>query len=165
MGSGFPCEKRRDGEINEKNWAGKRDPRSLLGTLHHLLACHWIRIATIVTHLFQERLSYKRGKSLRDNVAGYLYIITGMVVFTVAWVNHKVFECAGGKKQHKRISSFFLVPCCWITLNLNQFKTKLLLPINYANRHCGIIMLLQRLWEQPLSKQLYTSLFKPHPDM
>ena len=24
------------------------------------------------------------GKSLRDNVAGYLYIITGMVVFTVA---------------------------------------------------------------------------------
>ena len=34
VGSGFPSEKGRDGGINEKNWAGKRDLRSLLGTLH-----------------------------------------------------------------------------------------------------------------------------------
>ena len=73
MGSGFPCEKGRDGGINEKNWAGKRDLRSLLGTLynqHHphlyfscvswryvrmilFLADHW----TSTIHTTQEELN------------------------------------------------------------------------------------------------------------
>ena len=44
-----------------------------------------------------------------------------MVIFTVVWMNHKVFQC-GGNKQHKHAYSFFLVPCCWITMNLNQAK-------------------------------------------
>ena len=31
----------------------------------------------------------------------------------------KVFQPGGGK-QHKHVYSFFLFPCCWITLNPNQ---------------------------------------------
>ena len=31
-------------------------------------------------------------------------------------------EPRGGKKQHKHMYLFFLVPCCGITLNLNQSK-------------------------------------------
>ena len=52
------------------------------------------------------------------------------VVFTVAWLKLKVFQCRGRKQhKHKHMYSFFLVPCCWITFNLNLRKAKLLLPI------------------------------------
>ena len=44
-----------------------------------------------------------------------------MLFFTVAWFNLEVFP-RGGRKQHKRAYSSFLVPCCWITLKLNQAK-------------------------------------------
>ena len=50
-----------------------------------------------------------------------------MVVFAVAWLNLKVFQ-RGRRKQHKHVYSF-LVPYCWITLNLNQAETYHLLPI------------------------------------
>ena len=42
-----------------------------------------------------------------------------MVVFTVAWLNVEVFQ-RDGREQHKKAYSYFLVPCCWIILSLNQ---------------------------------------------
>ena len=48
---------------------------------------------------------------------------------------------------------FFLIPCHWIALNLNQTKAKLLLPIVPI----GIVAYAFTLFVgQPLSKQLYT---------
>ena len=44
-----------------------------------------------------------------------------MVIFKVAWLNLTVF-LRGEQKQHKHVYSFFLVPCRWITMNLNQAK-------------------------------------------
>ena len=54
-----------------------------------------------------------------------------MVIFTVAWLNLKVFQSAE-RKQHKQAYSFFLFPCCWINLP-QSCKTTLLLPIMYID--------------------------------
>ena len=64
----------------------------------------------------------RTGKTLRDNLESY----HGQWWFLRLLLNLKVFQ-HGGRKQHKHMYSFFLVPCCWITLNLNQ--AKLLLPL------------------------------------
>ena len=54
--------------------------------------------------LFGEKLSYKWGKAY----VTMLQIIMGkLVVLTVAWLNHKVFQ-RGGKEQHKHMYSSFL---------------------------------------------------------
>ena len=49
-----------------------------------------------------------------------------MVDFTVT-MNLKVFHRAR-RKQHKHMYLFFLVPCCWIALNLNQAKPNAYYP-------------------------------------
>ena len=57
-----------------------------------------------------------------------------MVVFTVAWVNLKVFQ-RGGKKQHKhQYSCFLLVLVAKITLKLNQAT----LTTHNTNWHCRV---------------------------
>ena len=73
-----------------------------------------------------------------------------MVVFMVAWVNHMVFH-HDGRKQHKQMYSFFLVPCCWIALT--SIKHSQTLTTHNANRHCWVH--LYTFAGQPLSKQLY----------
>ena len=78
-----------------------------------------------------------------------------MVVFTVAWVNLKVFQ-RGGKKQQTRIRSFsFLVAESPLTL-IEQSKT---LTTHNANRHCRVRI--YTFVRQPLSKQLYRDMLTP----
>ena len=96
--------------------------------------------------LFRERLSYKRWKAH----AKMSKVIMGNGVFTIAWANLKLFQ-RGGRKQHRHMYSFFLVPCCWIILNLNQASQTL--TTHNANRHCRVRF--NTFVGQPLSKQLY----------
>ena len=83
------------------------------------------RQATLDIQLFRVRSFYKRGKAYATWQCRKLLWV--MVVFTVAWVNLKVFQ-RGGRKQRKHVFVFFF-PCCWITLNLNQVKPNSHLPI------------------------------------
>ena len=78
-------------------------------------------------------------------------VIMGNGFNTVVWVKLKVFQC-GARIQHRHTYSFFLVPCCWITFNLNLRKAKLSLPI----MPIGIVAYAFTLsWDNLLSKQLY----------
>ena len=102
----------------------------------------------------------RTGKTLRDNLESY----HGQWWFLRLLLNLKVFQ-HGGRKQHKHMYSFFLVPCCWITLNLNQSKPSTNYDQNQAltsynaNRHCRIVRFLH-FCGQIFSKQVHTSLFK-----
>ena len=72
-----------------------------------------------------------------------------MVVFTVPWVNHKVFE-GGGKKQHKHTYSFFsflVAEPPWTSINQNEA-----LATHNANWDCRVRF--YTLVEQSLLKQL-----------
>ena len=66
-----------------------------------------------------ERGCLTNGEKLTRQCRMLLWVMR--VVFTVGWVNFKVFQHGGGK-QKKHVCSIFLVPCWWITLNLNQAK-------------------------------------------
>ena len=68
-----------------------------------------------------------------------------MVVFKVAWLNLEEFP-RGWRKQH-----YFLVPCCWITLNFNRANQTL--TTHNASQHCHARF--YAFVRQPLSKQLY----------
>ena len=64
--------------------------------------------AAMYVQLFRERLSYKREKRLRDTEFRKLFWV--MMVFTVAWVNLKVFSVVEGNSTNTCIRSFsFLV--------------------------------------------------------
>ena len=95
--------------------------------------------------LFRERLTYKRWKAH----AKMSKVIMGNGVFAIAWANLKLFQ-RGGRKQHRHMHSFFLGPCCWIILNLNQASQTL--TTHNANRHCRVRF--NTFVGQPLSKQL-----------
>ena len=60
----------------------------------HTVPAAWLLCVHI--QLFPERLSYNRGQCQK--------LLWVMVVFTVAWVNLKVFQ-RGGRKQHKHVLS------------------------------------------------------------
>ena len=77
-----------------------------------------------------------KGEKLTRQCRKLLWV---MVVFTVAWVNLKVFQ-RGGRKQHKHMYLLLeLRPCCQVTLNLNQtsptFTTLYLSALSRALLH------------------------------
>ena len=78
--------------------------------------------------LFRVRFSYERGKAYVTT----LKVIMGNGGFTVAWLNLKVFQ-RGGRTHHKHVYPFFLLPCCWITLKLNQQKPCSYYPVGIVS--------------------------------
>ena len=79
-------------------------------------------------------------------------VIMGNGGFKFAGLNLNVFQ-GGRRKQHKNVYSCFLLPCCSITLKLNQAKPNA--TTHNTNRHCRVRF--YTFVGQPLSKQLYTS--------
>ena len=123
------------------------DNRTFRGwTAIRVTRLHVLRENALLLQLFCERLSYKRGKAY----ATMLKVIMGNGSFTVAWANLKMFQ-RGGRKQHKHMYSFFLVPCCWSPwTSIKQSQT---FTTHNANRHCRVHF--YTFVGQPLSKQLY----------
>ena len=83
----------------------------------------WI-FGTITVYSCFEKGCLTNGDMLTRQCRKLLWV---MVVFTVVWVNLKVFQ-RGGRKQHKHVL-VFLVPCCWIILNLYQAKPNSFYPM------------------------------------
>ena len=70
-----------------------------------------------------EKGCLKNGEKLTRQCRKLLWV---MVDFTVT-VNLEVFQ-HDGRKHHKHVYSFFLAPCCWIALNLNQARPNIYYP-------------------------------------
>ena len=76
----------------------------------------WIKLNIKLYSCFQKGF-LTNGVKLTRQCRKLLWVM----VLLKDWMNLKVFQ-HGGRKQHKDMYSFFLVPCCWITMNLNQAK-------------------------------------------
>ena len=102
-------------------------------------------VLNMLIQLFGERLSYKRGKGY----ATMSQVVMGDGSFYGFWLNVGVSASWKETAQTRVfVYSFFLVPCCWITLNLNQAKPNSYYPWCHVRFYTSV--------GQPLSKQLYS---------
>ena len=77
------------------------------------------RQCTVHVHVYNyfKKGCLTNGEKLMRQCRKLLWV---MGVFTIALVNPGCFSMMEGNNRH--IYSFSLLPCCWITLNLNQSK-------------------------------------------